>query len=73
MRAVLDERGRALSLLGEQRERAGSPLQAQQDSELAGHDEHDEGELPAKWRHVSGEVLQIREQKRFLRQSRRSR
>jgi hypothetical protein len=71
LRAVLDERERALCLLGEQRAIAASRLQEQQDCELERHDEHYEGELPARWRHVSGEVLQIREQERFLRQSRR--
>jgi hypothetical protein len=71
LQAVLDERERALSLFNDQREKAAARLQQQHDSELARRDDYYAGELPAKWRHVSGEVLQIREQERFLRQSRR--
>jgi hypothetical protein len=48
-----------------------SRLEQEQKYELADHDEVYSQDLPPRLRHVPGEILQIREQERFLRQSRR--
>jgi hypothetical protein len=58
-------------IFGEQRRCAVARLQQQQDAELQEHDDEYPFEFPQKYRHVSGEVLQLRAKERFLRQSRR--
>jgi hypothetical protein len=69
--AVLAERDRCFAIVERRRQKSLARVQAQQERELEAHDAIFEGELPVRYRHVSAEVLQIREQERFLRQARR--
>jgi hypothetical protein len=68
---VLEERQYAEEVFAESRQQALAQLQEQQERELQDHDAEYSGDLPVKFRHVSGDVLQIRERERYLRHCRR--
>jgi hypothetical protein len=68
---VLSERERCFAIFNKRRQRAIQKLELQQARELQAHDAQFAGELPLSHRHVPAEILQLRDQERFLRQSRR--
>jgi hypothetical protein len=68
---VLNEREHCSAIFDRRRQRSIAKLQNQQQRELQAHDEHYGGGLPMSHRHASAEVLQLREQERALRRSRR--
>jgi hypothetical protein len=55
----------------ERKEEALERLRYEQEEELRVHDDRYAGEMVLKFRHLSQEILQLREQERFLRQSKR--
>jgi hypothetical protein len=71
VQSVLDERDRVFGHFNNRRERSIAALREQQLTELQAHDAIFEGEMPQRYRHASAEVLQMREQERYLRQARR--
>jgi hypothetical protein len=71
LQRVLDERAHCEEIFNERRQRALAKLGRHQQRELDAHDQLYTRELPVKYRHLSGEVLQIREQERYLRASKR--